>query len=369
MLASSAAQTRPRSALNPAKFRVGVEATAVGPSNTPENDSEADRAARTRSIDRQQRAALLEQSVLRDAVPMSHRALSALAPLVLFLGACASFGALSLAAPSRGEAQARPSATILRTHVGDGASEATGRGFDRVLRQRLDALEVAQVAGSVELDLESVQLALGCMGESAECLRAAATQAGAEILVFASIESSGSLVVSVMRFDAADGRLRRAVRTVDSEAAVLEAAEPLARELWDLPPVVEQADPVITPVTPSTPSISPGPLVLVGLGGAAVIVGAVLLGHASYLGDLYRTANPRTMAEVDQANAALSGSQDESLVGTVLLAAGGAIAIAGTIWLLAAGNDDGSSPLAVVPFVSPDGVSLSLAGTLPGGGF
>lgn len=305
------------------------------------------------------RDARTERSVLTAAPSMLSRALSFVAVACVFF---------ALALPSVSSAQARPTATILRTHVGDGASEATGRGFDRVLRQRLDSLRVAEITGSVELDLESVQLALGCMGESVECLRAAATQAGSETLVFASIESSGSIVVSVMRFDATEGRLRRAVRTVDTEAAVLEAAEPMARELWDLPPVAEQADPVVTPVTPPSRSLSPGPLVLVAIGGASLIAGAVLIGHAAYLGDIYRTANPRTEADVNAATAALRGSQDESVAASVLLAAGGAIAVAGTIWLLAAGNEDGSSPLAVLPFVSPDGVSLTLAGTLPTGG-
>jgi hypothetical protein len=138
----------------------------------------------------------------------------------------------SLASPA--EAQ-RASATILRTHGSEGCPGGDrARGFDRVLRQRLDALDVVDIAGSVELDLEAVQLALGCMGESVECLRSAATQAEAEVLVYASIERAGTTVVSVMRFDATSGTLRRAVRTVDSDAAVLASADPIVRELWDV---------------------------------------------------------------------------------------------------------------------------------------
>ena len=300
---------------------------------------------------------------------MIRRVVSGPSSVVLWLGALALGVLAPVLVPSAGAAQSRTAATILRTHVGGGASESAGRGFDRVLRQRLDALDVVEVAGSVELDLESVQLALGCMGESVECLRAAASQAGTEILVYASIESSGSIVVSVVRFDATEGRLRRAVRTVDSEAAVLEAAEPLARELWDLPPIEAPVDDtVIVPVTPPSRSLGVGPIVVTAVGGAAVLAGAILLGHAAYLGGVYTSANPTNAMQVDQATAALRGSQDESLIGTVLLAAGGAVVVGGIVWLLAAGNEDGSSPLAVLPFVSPDGVSLTLAGTFPGGG-
>lgn len=346
----------------------GVGATLVGPSKTPVSHLPREVRRTTVPIVPERRDELVEQSVLRDAATMSHRAVSAFSRLVL-LSVLAVLGPLATPVSSSvAEAQGRPAATILRTHVGTGASEATGRGFDRVLRQRLDALGVVQMAGSVELDLESVQLALGCMGESVECLRAAATQANTEILVFASIESSGSLVVSVMRFDATEGRLRRAVRTVDSEAAVLEAAEPLARELWDLPPVASVADPVVGPVTPPSRSVSAAPIVVTAIGGAVLIGGAVSLILGASTHDAFRRSTPDTPAEVDATIDLLNTAQLEQLLGSVLLAAGGAVTIAGLIWLLAAGNEDGSSPLAVLPVVTPDQMSLTLAGTFSLGG-
>lgn len=261
----------------------------------------------------------------------------------------------------------RAAATILRTHASEGVSDATARGFDRVLRQRLDALDVVDIAGSVELDLEAVQLALGCMGESVECLRSAASQAEAEVLVYASIDRSGATVVSVMRFDATSGTLRRAVRTVDSDAAVLASAEPIVRELWDLPVVQATAPPPVTPPPPRA-GLSAWPLVLAGVGGAALVAGGVLTGVGASSASEYVGLRPVNEQEVDVARRTLERAQGEQTAGGVLLVAGAALAAGGVAWALAAGNDDGSSPLAVIPLVSPTGVALVVSGTIPNGG-
>ena len=74
-----------------------------------------------------------------------------LAPLVVLLAAV----------PLSVGAQDRPTAVLLRTHAGEGIGEGTVHGYDRVLRQRIEAAAVVTIEGSVELDLEAVQLALG----------------------------------------------------------------------------------------------------------------------------------------------------------------------------------------------------------------
>lgn len=265
-------------------------------------------------------------------------------------------------------AQELPAAVLLRTHAGDGIDDGTARGFDRVLRQRIDSLGVVAVEGSVELDLEDVELALGCIGESEACLRAVAEQAGATILVFASIDTSeGTSIVSVLRFDARDGSLRRAVRTSDEAGGVLAAAEPLARELWDLPAVA--APPMDDPPRPTAgaPGLSPWPFVVTGLGAVALVGGSIALGLGFSDRDAYGRARPATPAESDAALARLDAAQTELLAGTVLLVVGGAIAATGTGWALGAGREDGASPLSVLPLVSPDGAGVLLAGALPAG--
>ena len=271
---------------------------------------------------------------------------------------------------SRACAQAAPSATLLRTHASDGVSDGAARGFDRVLRQRVDELDGVEIAGSVELDLESVQLALGCMGESVECLRAAAGQAGSELLVFASIESVGSsLVVSVMRFDAAPGVLRRALRTVSSEAEVLESAAPIVRELWDLPPIAQEPPETDPPPPPPAPSrsLAPLPIVVAGVGGVTLVGGVVAMILGAVNRDAYAASRPTTPAQVDATLALLSTAEDQQRAGVALLIAGGVVSIAGAAWALAAGNEDGSSPLALSPMLGDGQVGMLLAGQLPGG--
>lgn len=279
--------------------------------------------------------------------------------------------AVSLASLFPAPCLAQRVAVLLRTEAGSGVDDGMARGFDRVLRERLTALDVVEIEGSVELDLEQVQLALGCIGESAACLGAVAAETESEVLVFASIERTGSTyVVSAQRFDREGDSLRRAVRTVDSDAGVLEAADPLVRELWDLPaptPLTEGGgdDPVDR--APPRAGISPWPPVLLGLGAATLVAGGVALGIGFGDRDAYVAARPTNDAEADAARARLDAAQAELAAGSVLLAVGGALAVAATGWLLGAGNEDGTSPLAVAPWASPDGAGVLAVGTLPGG--
>lgn len=268
-------------------------------------------------------------------------------------------------------AQDLPTAVLLRTHAGDGVAEATAHGFDRVLRQRLDAVDVVTIEGSVELDLEAIQLALGCIGETESCLGSVAEETGGTLLVYASLDvTSGSSVVSVNRFDSRDGTLRRAVRTVGADE-VLATADAMIRELWDLPPSAE-VDDGPDPVPVATPGLSPVPFVVLGLGVAIAAGGGAALGIGFSDADRYRnyfTVNgpPESMADIDAALAIQSQAQTELAVGSVLLGVGGAAIAAGTIWAIAGGREDGSSPLAVVPTFCADGVFVGVMGTLPGG--
>lgn len=271
-------------------------------------------------------------------------------------------------------AQDHPTAVLLRTHAGEGIAEGTVHGFDRVLRQRIDAADVVSIEGSVELDLEAVQLALGCMGESESCLRAVAEETGGALLIFSSIDlNGGERVISVQLFDTRDASLRRAVRTVGGDAEILAAADPIVRELWDLPDTVAGEGPGDEPpvTRPATPGLSPVPFVLIGIGAAAMIGGGVALGLGFADRDRvlsYRySAGGATMQELDAVLAIQDQAATELLAGSILLAAGGALTVAGIGWALGAGREDGSSPLSVLPLVGPDGVGLVIAGTLPGG--
>lgn len=263
---------------------------------------------------------------------------------------------------------ARPSAVLLES-ARAGVDEGTAGAFDRLLRQRLDALEVVQVDGSVVLDLEQLQIALGCMGETSACLSAVASELETQLVLVPSLSLAGTeLVSTVLLFDARDGSQRRALRRGDDAAAILETVDGQLRELFDLPPPVappaEQAP--SEPAPPPEPGLSAGPFVLMGIGVAALIGGGAVAAMAQGSADQYRASMPGTSAEVDATLDTLSRAQVEATVANALFVAGGLLAAGGVVWLLAAGREDGASPLAIAPVIAPGQVGIMIAGELGG---
>ena len=269
-------------------------------------------------------------------------------------------------------AQERPSAAILQTQRSAGVDEGTGGSFDRMLRQTIDELEVATVNNAVVLDLEQVQIALGCLGETVQCLAAVTTELDVQILVVPSIDRAGDeLVASVMVFDASDQSQRRASRHGPTQADLLEEVDPMLRELFGLPAPApgERTERLRRP--PPGPSISPLPFVVMGAGVAALVVGGVLGAMHESDENAYREAflpdGPRTTQEVDSVLALRSQAETEGYAAIGLFVGGGALVAGGLIWLLAAGNEDGSSPVAVLPYGGVEGGGVVLTGSFEGG--
>lgn len=278
--------------------------------------------------------------------------------------------------PGRALAQAseRPTATVL-TAQRTGVEAGEGAAFDRTLRARLDGLGVVRTEGAVALDLEQIQLALGCMGETAECLSAIAAETGTPIIVVPSLaEGGGSIVATVLVFDARDQSVRRGTRETPSgnSAALLGGVEGLLREVFGLPPAPVQDDASATDgqeptPPPARPGLSPVPIVVIGVGAAALIAGAIVGGLSFADADSYRSASVGTSSDVDAALTILSRQQTEATVADALLIGGALVAVAGLVWQMAAGNEDGSSPLAVAPIVSSTQVGLAFSGSFGGG--
>jgi hypothetical protein len=100
-----------------------------------------------------------------------------------------------------------------------------------------------------------------------------------------------------------------------------------------------------------------GPVILMGAGGAAVIVGAILGGVA--LGNA-QSAPSRTSPEADSARGMALGAD-------ILMFGGAAIAAGGLIWLLVAPPGGGSAEseataATVLPWSSPDGAGITVTG-------
>lgn len=281
------------------------------------------------------------------------------------------FSMLALGSSSPAFAQDAPvTATILQSQR-TGVAEGLGAAFDRTLRSRLDALHVVDTAGAVALDLEQIQLALGCMGETTECLSGVATETGVTIVLVPSLAQAGATTqATVLLFDSRDSTMRRAVREAtgdDAEAQLLAGTEGLLRELFGLPAVSVEDEPDVVP-TPTQPAValSPVPFVLIGAG-AAALVGGIIAGVLSTSdADAYARARPTTNAEVDAMLSLFSRAETEALAANVLYVAGGLLVAAGVVWELAAGREDGSSPLSLAPSVGPGSVGLALGGSFGG---
>lgn len=277
---------------------------------------------------------------------------------------------IAIALSPRGvAAQERPTATILTTQL-TGVEPGEGAAFDRTLRARLDALQVVRTEGAVALDLEQIQLALGCMGETTECLSAVATETGTPIIVVPSLAAAGRTVVAtVLVYDERDRTMRRGTRevTASDTAALLGGVEGLLREVFGLPPVAEHEgdEPPTTPA--ASHSLSIAPPIVIGIGALALLAGAIVGGLSLADASTFQSTRFSTQAEVDAGlDGLLARQRAEAFAADGLLIGGAVVAVAGLVWMLVAGNDDGSSPLALTPIAGPSDVGLALAGTFGG---
>lgn len=278
----------------------------------------------------------------------------------------------ALLSPTLASAQTAdlPTATVLTTQV-TGLEAGDGAAFDRTLRARLDGLRVVRTEGAVALDLEQIQLALGCMGETTECLSAVSTEIGTPVILAPSLaRTSGTVVATILLFDARDGALRRGTREVSASdtSALLGSVDGLLREVFQLPPAETIGGDEPPPTTPAaSPGLAPFPLVLIGVGAAALIAGAIAGGLSLADASTFQSAMFASPAEVDAAlDGVLSRQRAEAMAADGLLIAGALLAVGGIAWELAAGREDGSSPLALAPVVSGTEIGLALSGTFGG---
>ena len=264
----------------------------------------------------------------------------------------------------------RPSATVLTSQL-TGVEPGEGAAFDRTVRARLDNLHVVRTEGAVALDLEQIQLALGCMGETTECLGGVAAETGTPIIVVPSLaQANGQIIATILVFDGRDSSIRRGTRetAAGDTSTLLGGVEGLLREVFGLPAApVAESDITPAPPPPHTTSLSPVPIVVIVVGGLALIAGAIVGGLSIGDASTYQSAaRYATAADADANLSLLSRQQTEATVADALLIGGAIVAVGGLIWQMAAGNEDGSSPLALTPMVSSTQVGLALSGSFGG---
>lgn len=274
----------------------------------------------------------------------------------------------------RAGAQEEPKAALMRTATELGSVRGA---LDRIARSALDALGVAEVTGTLALDLEQAQLALGCMSVNAECLGSVAEENGVQLLLAPRLDDTGDeRVLTITLFDSRDGSIAQATRrvaTAEGNDAILDSVPGLLRELFDLPPL-EEEDPALsggngdngtggtgdgtggsgtgdtgggTIEPPPEDGIGAGGPILLGVGGAALIGGVVAAILFKGADDDWKTA-AMTVSTPEQAMDAAdlqSQAQSRGRAATALLIGGGVLAAGGLVWLLvdALGGDDSDS--------------------------
>jgi len=288
-----------------------------------------------------------------------------------------AFGAALLLLTSAAAAQ-EERAAMLQTAANGAGAESVGSAFDRLARTRFERLAPMPLDAAPPLPLEDLQLAVGCVGESADCLRAVAERVGVQVMVVPSLElSNGTFVASFLLLDTRDDALRRVTRRADSENELFERVDPMLRELFDLPPPEAEEpavdgnshaaspEPALLPPASEddaedAPGFPVGPAI-VGGGGLAIIAGGLIAGGlAMGAQNAYAEADTSSRTGVDAAQAHLSDAQTDAAIANVLFAVGGAAMIGAVVWWLVGAD----SPFGVS--ASPEGVALSVHGSFGG---
>lgn len=274
----------------------------------------------------------------------------------------------------------RPSTAVLRPVVSDGGDARLAGAVERVLRARLDGLDVVDVASTPALGLSDLQLAVGCVGESDACLEAVAEQVGVDALLLSTLDGADDTrVLTVTFFDARRGRRDAAIQREAGPGAgnrILEGIDGLLRELFDLP---IPDDPAAAPSLASgleatdadqseTGGPSALPFVLAGVGVAGLATGAALGFVARRTENDYAGMPVDTAADAERAGHLLDKSRRQARAAYAMLGVGGALAVGGLILHFVMRNRESEEPpdLAVLPSLGPGGAGLHVAGRFGG---
>jgi len=244
---------------------------------------------------------------------------------------------------------------------------------------------VVNVAARPGMDLNAVQLAIDCVSETPQCLRAVANQTQTQVLIAPSLQNTSSeLVLSLLRFDTSNGQMRRVLRRqpgTSLKSETLDSVPSMLRELFNIPEPQPQPPAVASDTTPheSETSLPPlveppqepapsrplplGPFLLAG-GGAIVLGGGAVMGAVFVsTNDEYNTKKVSTERDVSAVKDLEDKAKTQAVIANVLYGVGGAMMVAGGIWLAVAlsqpaQRDDWQT--AVVPAVGPGQLGFAI---------
>ncbi|HEX4352561.1 MAG TPA: hypothetical protein VHZ95_06600, partial [Polyangiales bacterium] len=150
---------------------------------------------------------------------------------------------VSASARAEGATASRASAALFATS-GAGDDDAA---LDPSLLAAIEKLGAVRVTARPGVDLETVQLAIDCAGQSSACLHAVAATSGTDGLIASTLtRTDRELVLNLIYFDAQHERITRSERKQAGSVltpALLDAIPSMLRELFGLP-----AEAIATPV-------------------------------------------------------------------------------------------------------------------------
>jgi hypothetical protein len=307
--------------------------------------------------------------------------------LVPALLACAS---LAVSMPARAEA---PKVAVLRTTAVEPELARLAAAVDPVVLARLGERGV-DIAAHPAFDLQSVQLARDCVGETPVCLRMISEALGADVLIAASLDrAGGETILTVLYFDARKDEIRSAarqhggsriergilddVRDVLHELLATSASEPppkpapLSRQVLAAAQAATAAPAGSARTEPAAPPPADDagvglpvlPIVLMATG-TALLGGGIALGLMAEDGQRdYARSKMDSRSEIDAAYARIETAETQAILANIGLAAGGAAILTGLALLI---FDDveraKSEELRVRASLGPSGVQLGVQG-------
>lgn len=294
----------------------------------------------------------------------------------------------SAQAPTADGGVSETSAVVLQTSASRELRElaqATGR----LIRVEVDRAGVVDTEGTPALYLDDLQMALGCLGETPECLTVVAAELNVRRLVYASLtRSDRRLLLTLVYFDGSEAHLvTRGVEAPAPDAAILDAVPAMVRDVFGLAPLPEvdprdvaEADARSSGATQPRRDVAEedaapadaqgvriGAYLSAGVAAASLGVGVVLLARRNSAEDEYRGTPTDTAAGVDDALAARARGERLGSASVGMFAVAGASAVTsvllGVVARMRSGTTD-EAPVTAGVVVGPGVVGLQLRGSL-----
>ena len=278
---------------------------------------------------------------------------------------------------SSGDRAPRARVVVFRVAPSEPGLQQLARALEPLLIAEIS--QRSKVVAQHALDLASTQLALDCMAETPDCLRAAMHQPGtdAQILVAPTLgRSKAELVLSLLYFSTRHGdALRHATRRAEgarAQSAILDSVPSAIEELFataDRPPERTRAQPVRTPRRElereqvDRDSLPVVPIVLTTAGVAILSTGVAFGLSARATEKEYAAAVTGTDAEADEAAETFERAQTQATLASVGIAAGAAAITAGVgLWLFDSDGDAEQPSARLIPRLTRGGAGVVFEG-------